>query len=153
MRSSPRLNGWRLTNTFSKALLNLHRPYFAAAIRDRSIDPGQHKYGPSVLAIYRAANRIIEAGSKAVGAIPQSCMAMITYSPRYHSWFDHTPPIAVFRFSFGWSKVLSSAVCHLLRISSWSTSAVTLYVIPRSSPESHHQTPIALRSHYFICRS
>lgn len=104
-----------MTNTFSEALLNLHRPYFAAAIRDRSIDPVQHKYGPSVLAIYRAANRIIEAGSKAVGAIPQSCMAMVTYTPRYHSWFDLTPPIAVFRFSFGWSKVLSSAVCHFVR--------------------------------------
>lgn len=101
-----------MTDPHVKALLNLHRPYFAAAIRDHSVDPARHKFSPSVLAIYRAANRIIEAGATAVGAIPQSCTSSVHIALRYNSQFDYVLSTAVFRFSFGWSKVLSSAVRH-----------------------------------------
>ncbi|KAI1790935.1 fungal-specific transcription factor domain-containing protein [Ganoderma leucocontextum] len=39
-------------------LLNLHRPYFCQALNDMPQDPLKHRYGPSVMAIYRSAWRI-----------------------------------------------------------------------------------------------
>lgn len=42
------------------ALLNLHRPYFAQALNEMPQDLLRHRYGPSVMAIYRSAWRLIE---------------------------------------------------------------------------------------------
>ena len=71
-----------------KALLNLHRVYFAQALREKPEDPLKHKYGPSVMAIYRSGYRVIEFGQRAMSALPQS----------------------FFRSTLAWSKVLSAAV-------------------------------------------
>ena len=42
------------------ALLNLHRTYFAQALHDQPQDLLKHRYGPSVMATYRSAWRLIE---------------------------------------------------------------------------------------------
>ncbi|KAH9932118.1 uncharacterized protein BXZ73DRAFT_90043 [Epithele typhae] len=51
----------RLVGTLLKetTLLNLHRAYFSQAVNDMPLDPLKHRYGPSVMAIYRSAWRII----------------------------------------------------------------------------------------------
>lgn len=41
------------------ALFNLHRPYFSLAVKEAPNDPLRHKYGPSVMAIYRSTWRIL----------------------------------------------------------------------------------------------
>ncbi|EJF67345.1 hypothetical protein DICSQDRAFT_151630 [Dichomitus squalens LYAD-421 SS1] len=50
----------RLLGTLLKetTLLNLHRPFFSQALNDMPQDPLRHRYGPSVMAIYRSAWRI-----------------------------------------------------------------------------------------------
>ncbi|RPD64668.1 hypothetical protein L226DRAFT_565357 [Lentinus tigrinus ALCF2SS1-7] len=50
----------RLLGTLLKemTLLNLHRPYFSQALNGSAQDPLRHRYGPSVMAIYRSAWRI-----------------------------------------------------------------------------------------------
>ncbi|KZP18904.1 hypothetical protein FIBSPDRAFT_1045841 [Athelia psychrophila] len=40
-------------------ILYIHRNYFAQAIREEPLDPLKHKYGPSVMASYRSAYRMI----------------------------------------------------------------------------------------------
>ena len=42
------------------ALLNLHRAYFAQALKEQPQDLLRHRYGPSVMATYRSAWRLIE---------------------------------------------------------------------------------------------
>ncbi|KAH9854322.1 hypothetical protein C2E23DRAFT_726436 [Lenzites betulinus] len=51
----------RLLVTISKesTLFNLHRPYFSLAVKEAPNDPLRHKYGPSVMAIYRSTWRIL----------------------------------------------------------------------------------------------
>lgn len=41
-------------------LLNLHRGYFAQALQEQPLDYLKHRYGPSMLATYRSAWRLIE---------------------------------------------------------------------------------------------
>ncbi|PCH34306.1 hypothetical protein WOLCODRAFT_95215 [Wolfiporia cocos MD-104 SS10] len=41
-------------------LLSLHRPFFSQALQDQPQDLLRHRYGPSVMAIYRSAWRIVE---------------------------------------------------------------------------------------------
>ncbi|KAA1467856.1 hypothetical protein DENSPDRAFT_833009 [Dentipellis sp. KUC8613] len=41
-------------------LLNIHRAYFAVALREKPNELLKHKYGPSVMAVYRAAYRTVE---------------------------------------------------------------------------------------------
>ncbi|KZT08809.1 uncharacterized protein LAESUDRAFT_648494 [Laetiporus sulphureus 93-53] len=41
-------------------LLSLHRPFFVQALHEQPVDLLRHRYGPSVMAIYRSAWRIIE---------------------------------------------------------------------------------------------
>lgn len=52
------------------ALLNLHRPYFSLAVKEASDDPLRHKYGASVLSIYRSAWRILTTMQSAYRAAP-----------------------------------------------------------------------------------
>ncbi|KAH7911612.1 hypothetical protein BJ138DRAFT_1135262 [Hygrophoropsis aurantiaca] len=52
-------------------LLNLHRSYFAQALQDSPNDLLKHRYGPSVMAAYRSAWRIIEIQSHSVKVFPQ----------------------------------------------------------------------------------
>ncbi|OJT04515.1 hypothetical protein TRAPUB_4785 [Trametes pubescens] len=51
-------------------LLNLHRPYFSLAVKEASDDPLRHKYGASVLSIYRSAWRILTTMQSAYRAAP-----------------------------------------------------------------------------------
>ncbi|KAI0732426.1 fungal-specific transcription factor domain-containing protein [Fomitopsis betulina] len=54
-------------------LLSLHRPWFAQALQEQPGDLLRHRYGPSVMAIYRSAWRMIEAAResyKRVKVIP-----------------------------------------------------------------------------------
>ncbi|EIW63909.1 uncharacterized protein TRAVEDRAFT_157688 [Trametes versicolor FP-101664 SS1] len=66
------LNEQRLLATLLKetTLLNLHRPYFSQALNDLPEDPLRHKYGPSVMAIYRSAWRIFASTRCAYKAVP-----------------------------------------------------------------------------------
>lgn len=71
------------------ALLNLHRCYFAEALREQPNDLLKHRYGPSVIATYRSAYRLIQ-GLKAIPC---------KFAPRHIS-----------KFSLSWSYGLSAAV-------------------------------------------
>ncbi|KAH0837784.1 hypothetical protein J3R83DRAFT_5964 [Lanmaoa asiatica] len=51
-------------------LLNIHRRYFLQALQDSPADLLKHKYGPSVMAMYRSAWRLIVSHSSAVDCIP-----------------------------------------------------------------------------------
>lgn len=70
------------------ALLNLHRPYFAQALNELPNDLLRHRYGPSVMAIYRSAWRLIEGLRETHKKAPQ----------------------VVERLSLPWSQSLSAAV-------------------------------------------
>lgn len=62
---------YKLPDTNTKpALLNLHRPYFSLAVKEASDDPLRHKYGASVLSIYRSAWRILTTMQSAYRAAP-----------------------------------------------------------------------------------
>ena len=75
------------------ALLNIHRAYFAQALRENPLDPLRHRYGLSVMALYRSAFRLVEGCSKTCQACP--------------------PNFRFFRTNFASSKVLSVVVCSL----------------------------------------
>jgi hypothetical protein len=51
-------------------LLNIHRRYFSQALQDSPSDPLKHRYGPSVMAMYRSAWRLIVTHSSGVDCIP-----------------------------------------------------------------------------------
>ncbi|KAI8981352.1 hypothetical protein BD414DRAFT_419588 [Trametes punicea] len=90
------LNMQRLLATLFKetTLLNLHRPYFSQALNDIPEDPLKHKYGPSVVAIYRSAWRIF-ATSKCA--------------------YKDAPGITS-RISFIWSLALSGSIVMCLLV-------------------------------------
>ena len=69
-------------------MLNLHRPYFAQALSSMPHDLLKHRYGPSVIAIYRAAWRLIE--------------GLIATHKNY--------PLITERLSYPWSHALSGGV-------------------------------------------
>lgn len=48
-------------------IIYIHRSWFAEALRD-STDPLQHKYGQSVIAVYRSANILIKGMKSLIGA-------------------------------------------------------------------------------------
>ncbi|KAG2141099.1 fungal-specific transcription factor domain-containing protein [Suillus clintonianus] len=77
-----------LLSTKESTLLNIHRRYFTQALEDQPKDLLKHKYGPSVMAMYRSAWRVIESHSHAVRKIPQ----------------------AIERISLIWSHALSAAI-------------------------------------------
>ena len=66
----------RIMQTMSVSLyketthLNLHRPYLSQALKDMPEDPLRHKYGASVMVIYRSAWRIINSVEQAYKAAP-----------------------------------------------------------------------------------
>ena len=70
------------------ALLHLHRPYFAQALKEMPSDLARHRYIPSVIAIYRSAWRLIEGLQIAWRRVPQ----------------------VLTRFPLAWSQGLSAAV-------------------------------------------
>ncbi|KAJ3547759.1 hypothetical protein NM688_g5369 [Phlebia brevispora] len=51
---------WFVMSCKEATLLNLHRSYFAQALNEMPQDLLRHRYGPSVMAIYRSAWRLIE---------------------------------------------------------------------------------------------
>ncbi|KAF8131480.1 hypothetical protein EV363DRAFT_1165082, partial [Boletus edulis] len=52
-------------------LLNIHRRYFSQALQDSPTDPLKYRYGPSVMAMYRSAWRLIVSHTSAVNRIPE----------------------------------------------------------------------------------
>jgi len=76
--------------TSPEALLNIHRAYFAQALRENPLDPLRHRYGLSVMALYRSAFRLVEGCTKTCQACP--------------------PNFQFFRTNFASSKVLSVVV-------------------------------------------
>ena len=72
------------------ALLNIHRAYFVQALRENPLDPLGHRYGLSVMALYRSAFRLVEGCTKTCQACP--------------------PNFQFFRTNFASSKVLSVVV-------------------------------------------
>ncbi|ETW86659.1 hypothetical protein HETIRDRAFT_308468 [Heterobasidion irregulare TC 32-1] len=93
---------WMVHSSKEWTLLNLHRVYFAQALREKPEDPLKHKYGPSVMAIYRSGYRVIEFGQRAMSALPQS----------------------FFRSTLAWSKVLSAAIVMCLLVCNAPTSSL-----------------------------
>jgi hypothetical protein len=93
-----------LTNK-ETTLLNIHRRYFTQALEDQPNDLLKHKYGPSVMAMYRSAWRVIESHSHAVRKIPQ----------------------AIERLSLIWSQALSAAIvmCMIVNRAPQSNIAVS----------------------------
>ena len=81
--------GYRELNS-PVALLNIHRAYFAQALRENPLDPLRHRYGLSVMALYRSAFRLVEGCTK-------TCQACL-------------PNFQFFRTNFASSKVLSVVV-------------------------------------------
>jgi hypothetical protein len=72
------------------ALLNIHRAYFSEALRENPLDPLRHRYGLSVMALYRSSFRLVEGCTKTCQACP--------------------PNFQFFRTNFASSKVLSVVV-------------------------------------------
>ena len=72
------------------ALLNIHRAYFSQALRENPLDPLRHRYGLSVMALYRSSFRLVEGCTKTCQACP--------------------PNFQFFRTNFASSKVLSVVV-------------------------------------------
>ena len=70
------------------ALLNLHRTYFTQALRDQPNDLLRHRYGPSVMATYRSAWRLIQT------------LKLVS----------EKAPDLLARISLAWSHALSAAV-------------------------------------------
>lgn len=76
------------TQLIPAVLLNIHRRYFSQALQDSPSDPLKHRYGPSVMAMYRSAWRLIVS---------------------YVSAVDRIPDVAA-RLPIIWSQALSAAV-------------------------------------------
>jgi len=81
---------WVVLSNKEWALLNIHRAYFAQALRENPLDPLGHRYGLSVMALYRSAFRLVEGCTKTCQACP--------------------PNIQFFRTSFASSKLLSVVI-------------------------------------------
>ena len=99
--------------------LNLHRPYLSQALKDMPEDPLRHKYGASVMVIYRSAWRIINSVEQAYKAAPG----------------------IMSRMSLQWSQSLACAVVsatksrsrlsRVMRVRQWSrTSSSTVRLCP-----------------------
>lgn len=85
---------WVVLSNKEWALLNIHRAYFAQALRENPRDPLRHRYGLSVMALYRSAFRLVEGCSKTHQACP--------------------PNFQFFRTNFASSKVLSVVIVMCL---------------------------------------
>ncbi|KAG1726155.1 hypothetical protein EDB19DRAFT_1897685 [Suillus lakei] len=91
----PRFQTHFLLTNKESTLLNIHRRYFTQALEDQPNDLLKHKYGPSVMAMYRSAWRVIESHSRAARKIPQ----------------------AIERLSLFWSHALSAAIVMCMIVS------------------------------------
>ncbi|KAI9455936.1 hypothetical protein BJY52DRAFT_1121559, partial [Lactarius psammicola] len=89
---------WVVLSNKEWALLNIHRAYFAQALRENPLDPLRHRYGLSVMALYRSAFRLVEGCSKTRQACP--------------------PNFQFFRTNFASSKVLSVVIVMCLLVCS-----------------------------------
>ncbi|KAI0053463.1 hypothetical protein FA95DRAFT_1481722 [Auriscalpium vulgare] len=94
------LQRWIVLSNKEWALLNIHRAYFAQAMREKPHDPLKHRYGLSVMALYRSAYRLVEGCRTAV---------------------SNAPPI-FFRSNIACSKVLSAAIVMCLVVCTAPTS-------------------------------
>ncbi|KAI0029497.1 fungal-specific transcription factor domain-containing protein [Vararia minispora EC-137] len=65
------LKRWLTLSHKEWGLLNIHRAYFAQALKERPHDPLKHKFGLSVMALYRSAYRIVEASRLTMKLEPQ----------------------------------------------------------------------------------
>ncbi|KAI0273975.1 fungal-specific transcription factor domain-containing protein [Russula aff. rugulosa BPL654] len=89
---------WVVLSNKEWALLNIHRAYFSQALRENPLDPLRHRYGLSVMALYRSSFRIVEGCTKTCQACP--------------------PNFQFFRTNFASSKVLSVVIVMCLLVSS-----------------------------------
>lgn len=85
---------WVVHSYKESTLLNLHRTYFAQALHEQPGDLLKHRYGPSVMATYRSAWRLIEGLKLQIRKTPN----------------------LLYRYSLAWSQDLSAAIvmCLLL---------------------------------------
>jgi len=94
---------WLITSRKEMTLLQIHRLFFAQALREMPADLAHHRYIPSVVAVYRSAWRIIEG-------------LRITWS--------RVSQILV-RFNPAWSQALSAAIVLCLLVTRAPTSNMT----------------------------
>ncbi|KAI0706170.1 hypothetical protein BC835DRAFT_1312763 [Cytidiella melzeri] len=85
---------WMVLSSKEITLLNLHRPYFAQVLSATPHDLLKHRYSPSVIAIYRAAWRLIE------GLI----------------YTHQRVPLVIERVTLPWSQALSAAIVMCLLV-------------------------------------
>ncbi|KAI0066532.1 hypothetical protein BV25DRAFT_1988290 [Artomyces pyxidatus] len=117
------LKRWLVLSNKEWALLNIHRAYFAQAMRERPIDPLKHKYGLSVMALYRSAYRLVEC-----------CRSTMM-----------TAPTIFFRSNLACSKVLSAAIVLCLLVCSAPASnlaAPALEVLDRACEIFQHDVEL-----------
>ncbi|KAK7695142.1 hypothetical protein QCA50_002332 [Cerrena zonata] len=99
---SVRLQRWHVMASKECTLLNLHRPYFAQALNEQPQDLLRHRYGPSVMAIYRSGWRLIEGLRETFKWVPE----------------------VLSRVSFPWSQALSGAIVMCLLVTRAPTSTL-----------------------------
>ncbi|KAH8099453.1 fungal-specific transcription factor domain-containing protein [Cristinia sonorae] len=110
-------------------LLNLHRAYFAQALKEQPQDLLRHRYGPSVMATYRSAWRLIE-------ALKEACKSV-------------SPILG--RLRLPWSQCLSAAIVMCLLVTRAPTSSLaqsSLLELDRAAElfEEVGETSIAARN-------
>ncbi|KAI0789552.1 fungal-specific transcription factor domain-containing protein [Abortiporus biennis] len=92
--NTTKIQRWLIMAYKEATLLNLHRPYFAQALNEQPQDLLRHRYGPSVMAIYRSAWRLIEGLNE-------------TYK---------NVEVIMNRLSLPWSQALSAAIVMCLLV-------------------------------------
>ncbi|TCD62867.1 hypothetical protein EIP91_006273 [Steccherinum ochraceum] len=98
-----RVQRWFCMACKESTLLNLHRAYFAQALKEQPSDLLRHRYGPSVMATYRSAWRIIE-------GLKEACKTV-------------APILA--RTRLPWSQCLSAAIVMCLLVTRAPTSSLS----------------------------
>ncbi|CAL1694716.1 unnamed protein product [Somion occarium] len=97
-----RIQRWLVMSCKESTLLNLHRPYFAQALNEQPQDLLRHRYGPSVMAIYRSGWRLIEGLKETWKKVPD----------------------VLSRMSLPWSQSLSGAIVMCLLVTRAPTSTL-----------------------------
>ncbi|KAF4604485.1 hypothetical protein EYR40_003259 [Pleurotus pulmonarius] len=94
---------WFVLCSKETVLLNLHRGYFAQALQEQPLDYLKHRYGPSMLATYRSAWRLIET-------------VIMSYNMN---------TLIMSRVAFAWSQALSASIVMCLLVTRAPSSNLT----------------------------
>ncbi|KZV74090.1 hypothetical protein PENSPDRAFT_749588, partial [Peniophora sp. CONT] len=133
------LKRWLALSHKEWGLLNIHRAYFAQALRERPLDPLKHKFGVSVMALYRSAYRIVEASRLAMELEP------------YIFCSSNMAPSKIFSAAIVMCLLVCSAPCSNLANPSLEVLEKALHVVERGAKHgnrSSEENIDAIRSLY-----